>query len=421
MKSPRNVKEGKKMSKLFLGKRGLIILIAGFVFIIMPSSLTIHANQEDNSDNRVWIGQVTITLDREAHLDKDESTQFKKKTYSKNHNVHESVTIKACGKPDRLCVSDVSWSIVDTFHEESFMEEDHRICPLTKEQMKHNPLYRQKHYPPNIKKPGDSSTSQTTSTMDLYSGPNCPSLTDQASVTLSVFPDGRYILSAFGTAFVSTTHKSIEKYHYACSGGTKIDEVYSEPGSFGQEAKSTMVSAGEGDNAHTIIKSIQPPIGLPLNCYVEGKRNFNTISGHKLLGRETPKNEGDYSGKAEASWNFVYKHPADYLADCFAQCDRDLDAEIESCFRSLNVSGGCERSKLLSCFKNYYRNEVKGLLNFSQCIDNYCGYSGLKELSEDDKIELWECIGEAILEYEEKVKKCNQDYNKCVGCLDHEH
>lgn len=407
------------MSKKIFRKRCLINLIAGILFII-PSNPTIHANQEDNPDSRVWIGQVTITLEREAHLDKDESTEFKKKTYSKNHKVKESVTIKACGKSDTLCVTDVSWSIVDSFREESFMEEDHRLCPATKEQMKHNPLYRAKHYPPNIKRPGDSSSSQTTSTTELYSGPDCPSLKDQARVTLSVFSNGKYILAAFGTAFVSTIHKSIEKYHYACSGKTRINEFYTEPGPFGQETKTTTITAGEGNNAHTIIKSIQPPIGLPLNCYVEGKRDWNTISGTKQLGRETPKKEGDYSGTAEASWNFVYKHPADYLADCFAQCDRDLDAEIEACFKSVNVTGGCERNALLACFKSHYRaapNEPIGFLNLFQCIDNYCGYSGLDKLSEDDQIKLADCIGEAILRYEEKVKKCNRDYSNCVNVL----
>ena len=414
------------LKKIFRGIC-LIFFLLGVCFLLELPDYKLQAEGESESDDRVWIGQVTIIRSGGASLDKDESTEFRKSFRKIKHEVKEILTIKACGKSGYLCVTGVSRSLTERYESISETQDDHELCPATKEQMKHNFLYRVMNFPPNIKKPGDKNSTETKYSRDLYMGKDPTPLKDLAMVGLWVLPDGSYILSAGGNAFTEYTYDSINEEYHACSGKTIRVETHITTGEIGQEAKFSKTTAGEGDGSSTtIMRSIQPPVGSPLSCYAQGKRNWNSISDEKILAEEKGKYKGEYSGTLTATWEFVYKTLGEYVLDCCEKSLEELEKTIQSCYNELNIpGGGCASSALLKCLRKEWKLEdgVLGVLPLVQldpwqCIDSNCGHASLKELTEDEKTELMNCIIGALLEYESQVKECWNDFSNCVHCED---
>jgi len=52
------------------------------------------------------------------------------------------------------------------------------------------------------------------------------------------------------------------------------------------------------------------------------------------------------------------------------------------------------------------------------CIEENCGHSVLRKLTEEEKNKILDCVSRALFEWEAQVKECWQDFENCMHCKD---
>ena len=376
-----------------------------------------------NENIKLWIGNVLIerTVRQQYEIEK---ITISKRTYrSKYHKLDDTVEILACIKDSGdICILDAVRSFRDVFKEKRYKENTRDICPLTDEQMKHNFLYREKHFEQEIIEPGDSTETITDHERELYRFP-VDSMKDQTNLRLAVDPDGNYNIFVYHITKVDRKWNSTNESTFVCDNKKRIVESHIVTGKIGDEPKSTMLQSGEGNDSVFILNSVQPPLIGPLGCVAEGKVKGDRISGSMVIVDKKAKTATDEEEKYTAHWDFTYSEPMGFVEDCLLFAKETLDRALRSSFKEFHLpDGACDRAELVECWFHDFENRIKNGIppltpNRSDCIDAWCGYS--KHESDPWELEsaLYDWIGRALWEYEKLKYDCNL-YGSCDRCFD---
>jgi len=360
----------------------------------------------EKEDNKWWIGHIVIKHTLSQSYEKKKST-VSRKSYSKlNHKLNDSVRILFCVKDAKVCILDVNRLLDHSYESKGSRQNTKEICPLTEEQMKHNFLYRVKHFKQDVKKPGDHNKTTTTYERGVYGDPT----KDQAGIHLVIYPGGHYSLQAFSSCYVDYTYDSINESYDACSGNTKTYETQITTGQIGDEPSGSI-------NENSII-SVMPPLKSTLGVVYQGEVEGNKISGFKIMTDKKPEKSTDKTEKYVAYWELRYTDPTHYAIDCYTFAKESLGRALKSCFKELNLpDGDCDQAKLYECCINSFNMDLKPL-DFSDCIDAWCGYTGNVNPSPELKEKLHQSVTRALQEYHDLLEDCYL-YGSCDNCEDY--
>lgn len=225
---------------------------------------------------------------------------------SVNRAVNETVKINACGQGGRWMVSGADWSYLDLTENESGSRSDSTICPPPPEAMKHSMLYRQKHYPPDIRKPGDSSTQTLNIRTTLYTGIGAPDLITSTGASLVDISADTVLLSMRAHAFLHTISIDLEERKRVCVGGVVRIETSMKTCEIGCIPRHDQTPPT--DNGSSVIVDHRPPMPWMQGFSVKIKRPTRggaSVSGSKILEHKKPAREGGYEERTVASWSAV--------------------------------------------------------------------------------------------------------------------
>lgn len=419
-----------------------LILVVSFIFIFLGFGKLIQPDQEKKENNtvdkRIWIGSITIK--KEGGAEKSEKPKPRESCtgYSKlQHTLEETVTIKACGKAGgELCVTGVECSHEENYLKKSFYQQKSTQCPPTEEQKKDGysgwSIYAKKNPP---KKPGDIHSTEVKWSRDIYREEDRPDLKTQALVQLWVFPDGQYTLSAISNFYLNYSYHAYDEWQYVCSSKIARTETIINTGKIGQEGKAQRVRVG-GDKYKgdvTYYESTNPPIPSILGCTVKGNRDWNTISTEaRIVAHDPEEYKGDFHSDTTASWNFVYKEPANYRSDCLNESLKVLEVLIRSFFVKLNIKVGKGKiTSLLDCVGIKFSPPISGEGNGNslhvipldlpemtepriRCIEFFCGRETFKKLTEEQQTELIDKISKSLMDFQNQILECQQDYEHMI-------
>lgn len=222
-------------------------------------------------DNKWWIGHILIKHTLSQSYEEEKSTVSRKSYYKLNHKLNDSVRILFCVKDAKVCILAVNRLLDHSYESKGSRQNTKERCPLTKEQMKHNFLYRAKHFKQKVVTPGDHNKTTTTYERGVYGDPT----KDQAGIHLVIYPGGHYSLQALSSCYVDYTYDSINESYDACSGNTKTYETQITTGQIGDEPSGSI-------NENSII-SVMPPLKSTLGVVYQGEVEGNKISGFKIM------------------------------------------------------------------------------------------------------------------------------------------
>ncbi|MCK5004767.1 MAG: hypothetical protein KAS21_06755 [Candidatus Aminicenantes bacterium] len=399
--------------------------IAGIILVFFMLFSTSFGNES----KKFWIGNIHIKHTISQSYEIEKSTVSRRSRRTKIHNFKDTVVILACIKDNgNICILKADRSLNDSYKEKSFGQNTKDICPLTKEQMKHNFLYRAKHFKQKVMRPGDSTEASTVYERSLYKFPE-QIMKDQAGVQLRIHPDGNYSLTAYHITKVDYKFDSSSESKFVCDNKKRIVETHITTGKTGDEPRSTKLESGEGNNSHTVFNSVQPPLTAALMCIAEGKIEGDRISGSKVIIDKKAKKATDKAEKYTAHWDFTYVDPMHFMVECLNRAKDSLNRELQLCFEQLNIKNSeCYKSDLINCIMSHLYPEedpfslgkdelaIPGILTFSDCIKKYCSVPGDKNATEKLRAEVSDCFERAFSNYRKLLEECDL-YGTCDTCF----
>jgi len=329
-----------------------ICLFVGVIFLSNTPVVLANDKSPYYLKPLIWKGKITIKRIGSAGYKKNKNTVSKTTHSSMHRELKDTVTIEACGEPRELFIKDVTRTYVYN-HKKTFIEKYSLAhCPLPPEAMEHNILYRTKHYPPSIRKPGNSRKLNETTIKNIYTSKDCLSPKEMTKVFLLVFPDGKYSLSANSKVYTTTKEFITDKEKLVCNNDRKVHRVDIHTCGF-DEKEETII--GE----EFISSKIHPKL-LSLTAIVSGRVQNNSIKGSKCLSEIKPKFKGDYKEVYSASWDFKAKDPCEIVYNSLmldlAYAEAFSDKKIQDFADSIN-----EYKELIDTrAKKIYKTTQKG-------------------------------------------------------------
>ena len=202
-----------------------ICLFVGVIFLSNTPVVLANDKSPYYVKPLIWKGTITIKRIGSADYTKEKNTVSKKSKSSVKTNLSDKVVITFCGEVNRFFIKDVTRTYVYSHKKIFNVQHSLTHCPLPPEAMKHNFLYREKNYPPSIKKPGNSRKIDETIIKTIYGGKDCASPKKMTNVMLHVFPDGRYALSANTEVYTTTKEFVTDIEKLVCNNGKKVHRV----------------------------------------------------------------------------------------------------------------------------------------------------------------------------------------------------
>jgi len=263
------------------------MLLAVLCIIVLGLGTNIHTAEEH------LFGEITITITGSGHRSEsgggDRHTTKWENSYE--HSLNVGCRIMVCEAGGELKVLGYDPYGTEQWMKKYAREEDHVICPLTEEQMKHNPLYRQKNYPPNIKKPGNSEMGIERFNASIDYGNRVFIKQKTPRVEFGKYPNGIYSLSVSGEVEMFTWLYSETTKHYPCDNKDVKDAL--------KYAPDMPSSASFYEDGGSYISGPSEPQVRPFYFTAEkiGLQGSKTIY-------ETIDKENGYRETAIARWEF---------------------------------------------------------------------------------------------------------------------
>jgi len=398
-----------------------------FSLLIGWSASRLMAKDPKLDENKIWMGQVTITKTAWSIYQKDESTEHRTKTFSRNYKNTASITITVCGNFGLLKVTDVAASLSEFMEEQKLIKDDHTICPATKEMLRHNFLYRTKHYN-TMKKPGNSESGRHSIRGTLHTSSKCGPYGNKGvkEPSVEVMPDfdssghltGHYRLfaSAFLLEDYNDTQQSEEQD--VCTGKTKTTVAEITTSDCG--VKPT------GSISETFQTSVTPPLEFILGGLGEGVMAGNLISGTKTFS-EPAKYQGDTSQQLTISW-YLSTSPSIAYESCMKSAEEILKSCIDTAYhmydsqmdrKKVESEGAiCAEGYLVKCFQDAgsIADPKERGTKMSKCVEEHCNTDLFPDQMDSYLYEenLNNEIRNCTEAYLDRISECSRDY----GCMD---
>jgi hypothetical protein len=288
-------------------------------------------------DKHVW--RLEAQIDRQGSGHDQRSSNGGRTVSTYDRTVTDIVTLTACGQAGVWAVTSVKWNFRDETERRKESTAASTTCPPPPEAKDHNVLYRMKHYPPDVRKPGDKQIDVQQGLQTLYPGQGDAALVAGASAGVMELPGGKAMLSVRAQALLQVTRSEVSELHRVCDGDVVRKESRWEtcaPGCTGE----TKISP-PAENGSQMTMQTSPP--LPWLSGFGERIDFpkdvgQAISGTKPLGEKKPSREGDYSETSVAQWTL---EPTDPCEQVRALIEQDLawtDAFLDRSL--LEESGG---------------------------------------------------------------------------------
>lgn len=399
------------------------------LLLIACSVPTLMAQEPGPDEDALWMGQVIISDGSSCIDSKDDSTDQKIKTFSRDYRLTRSVTITVCGKLYDLHVTDVTGKISESMEEQSLEKDDHRVCCRVEgECLKHNQLYRAKHFSELYvtKKPGNSEFGRHSINGSLHTSSRCgpygqKGVKDPTVEVLPVFDasgqarEEQYRL--YASAFVLEDYEDIQKSESedVCTGKKTTSTTTLTTSDC--DAEPTGTRSDTGDNS--TMSSSQPPLEHLLGGFGEAAMKVRLFSGRQFSS-DLAKTRGDMSSYSSLSWYLAtdpslahdscMKTAEDILKSCIDTAYHMYDFEMDR--EKVEAEGAaCAEGYLVKCFQDagaIADPEERGN-RMSGCVKEHCN----TELFPDDKEE--SPLSEEGLNSE--IAKCTEDYlDRIAGC-----
>ncbi len=407
-----------------------------FALLLMVCSVPALMAQDPWSDeDAIWMGQVIIADGSSCIYSKDDSTKQKIKRFSRDYRLARSVTITFCGKLYDLQITDVSGKISESMEEQYLEKEDHRVCcRVDGECLKHNQLYRAKHFRELYvtKKPGNSEFGRHSINGRLHTSSRCGPYGKKGvkNPTVQVFPvfdtsgnagDEQYRL--YASAFVLEDYEDMQESESedVCTGKRKTEKVQITTSDCDTEPTGTRSDTGD----NTSMNSRQPPLEHILGGFGEGAMNDRLLSGRKMSS-ELAKTPSDTSSYTSLSW-YLSTAPSSAYDACRKTAEDILKSCIDAAFHMYDFEmdrekveaegAACAEGYLVKCFEDAgsIADPKERGNRMSGCVREHCN----TELFPDDQPEsslseqgLNSEIGKCTEQYLDRVAGCSRDY----GC-----
>lgn len=301
---------------------GAATIILGIHLSVLPEALSQFPDFM-LPDPTIWTGKITVTRNGAAHRDKlktDGGGGSEKNVHKRT--VSEKLVLEMCGTAEVLYIKNAKHSLSDITESEIASQAAETICPLTPEQMMHSFLYRNKHFKPEKKSPGNSHSNRKREKLTLYENPETP-MREGGSASIRKMPGGKYFITGTHQCYIKKKADTVDETHYVCTGDVRRIENHWNTVGIGQKGNINTTSSGEGANEHSVTTVTTPPLPYLFGMYGEGIFNKKELKGFRSQSEIKGRNEGDYSEKIDANWVLKGRSPC---KDVFDQLYFALDA-----------------------------------------------------------------------------------------------
>ena len=234
--------------------------VARTVIVVVWSAAYAYARSDSPP---TWKGRVEISRTGSYERTRSGANQELTDTTTVRYKLmKDSLTLEACGPEGRLLVTRAARAFEEQYELHDDQQNVRQVCPLPEEAMRHNALYRAKHYKPEVKSPGDTQTTREVSVKTTYAGADTPSLERTSSVSLTVSQGGEYELEASGFGYGSLLSDTVTRAHHVCSGKTSVVERHVRTGDLTVRERTTGEVDGEGEGKRQIVNTVQRPSPL---------------------------------------------------------------------------------------------------------------------------------------------------------------